>query len=624
MAAQWQTVGKDGRGARKESSKKRRKQDQGFKPIVIEPAEPLRESDTLFSAMNKKEVNDGAFSSEDESLPPPLHKPVPVKPSQRVKTVPKKVDRPDRREEQHIDELSPVDILRQLSAKEIDSCFDLAVSRHGGVQSSWLRDMSQYFQQKFAKGTRDAIDVSTEVWSNNLGDDVYRVLKKCYKLCQPESLEAFYASCVDSLSTEIHLNGHPGTYQLLIHTLQLFYPKLISNCAKQLDPILQGCVSRPNEALTLLKSLLPCPNCNDVQILAEGFDLYCQVLAPYYTRPSNVPKNVLKYSMTYLHQLCQSLLEVAKKQPLEEVAHFKDFVKFITAQVPRQLLGDSRAMVNRALESLLDVCIAHTHPIPRSSYFREGFVRLADQRGHEEDERLKKLVSGLAVVCEACRDEWMDLHEDHMKESLILLNELLLNSLKVKPLTPTLQQLRGSLTRSKDDKADVALCGRYIADLLDRCDGEGDAGDGDGEEGKEVKNRQSYQWTTALRKAFILFAFVIILDLGWSQGWEGSLTSTGLKAVGIHVPAISLDPLFSYITRMLRDIGASENLLNVWLTFVSALQTTWSLALKCLYLAGQMLKDLLYIMQHIVWDRLKQISIQDYINHFLHPLGRRT
>ena len=81
--------------------------------------------------------------------------------------------------------------------------------------------------------------------------------------------------------------------------------------------------------------------------------------------------------------------------------------------------------------------------------------------------------------------------------------------------------MRGSLTRSKDDKADVALCGRYIADLLDRCDGEGDAGDGDGEEGKEVKNRQSYQWTTALRKAFILFAFVIILDLGWSQGWEG-------------------------------------------------------------------------------------------------------
>ena len=38
MASQWQTVGKGGRSAPKESAKKKRKQDHGFIPTVIEPS----------------------------------------------------------------------------------------------------------------------------------------------------------------------------------------------------------------------------------------------------------------------------------------------------------------------------------------------------------------------------------------------------------------------------------------------------------------------------------------------------------------------------------------------------------------------------------------------------------
>ena len=38
----------------------------------------------------------------------------------------------------------------------------------------------------------------------------------------------------------------------------------------------------------------------------------------------------------------RSLLEVARKQPLDEVAHFKDLVKFVTAPVPKQLVSEYR------------------------------------------------------------------------------------------------------------------------------------------------------------------------------------------------------------------------------------------------------------------------------------------
>ena len=40
----------------------------------------------------------------------------------------------------------------------------------------------------------------------------------------------------------------------------------------------------------------------------------------------------------------RSLLVVARKQPLEEVAHFKDLVKFVTAPVPKQLVSEYRSV----------------------------------------------------------------------------------------------------------------------------------------------------------------------------------------------------------------------------------------------------------------------------------------
>ena len=44
-----------------------------------------------------------------------------------------------------------------------------------------------------------------------------------------------------------------------------------------------------------------------------------------------------------------------------------------------------RSIVRHALESVMMVCITHTHPIPRSSIFHEGYVHLADHFGDEEE-----------------------------------------------------------------------------------------------------------------------------------------------------------------------------------------------------------------------------------------------
>ena len=81
--------------------------------------------------------------------------------------------------------------------------------------------------------------------------------------------------------------------------------------------------------------------------------------------------------------------------------------------------------------------------------------------------------------------------------------------------------MKDDLPRLKEEEADISLCRRYVNELLDKCEGEGDSDEEMEEGGGGVEAGPRFQWISFLRKLLIVLFFLIIVDIGWNQGWAG-------------------------------------------------------------------------------------------------------